>query len=392
MKENKDSISHLIIQIEDLPAIKDILNTICLYTGMDLGLVTSHNGHQWIACAVKDSLGIGVKAGQQLELHYTLGDPVHDRHAPIIIPDIERCENEDWKRKLHAKGFKSYIAFPIVDNEGFFFGTLCTIDYKAVPIDTQRITPLFKLLSELITFHLDSIAKVRNAESLLGEELQYSKRRDTLLSVLGHDLKNPLSAVITLSQYLADKLENVKHKQTATLIYDSSYRMKALIDNILDFARSKLGAGIHLNKNLVELDMVILQTLREIQTSAGDRKVLTYFGASRPVKCDHERMAQVFSNLIGNSVRHGSAEHKIVINSSIESDKFIFQIENDGDEIEPPIFKNLFKPFVRGKNKKEGGLGLGLYISKQIITAHKGEIQAKCIDGKVIFSLWIPIE
>jgi len=391
MKENNDSISHLLMRIEDIPAVKNILNTICLYTGMDLGLVTSHNGHQWIACAVRDSLGVGVSVGQQLELHYTLGDEAHGKHAPIIIPDIDYCENEDWKRKLHAKGFKSYIAFPIVDKDGLFFGTLCTIDYKAVTIDTERIAPLFELLSELISFHLGSIAKIKNTEALLGEELQYSERRDTLLSVLGHDLKNPLSAVITLSQYLADKLENAKHKQTAKLIYDSSYRMKGLIDNILDFARSKLGTGIHLNKNVVELDQVILQALREIQTSSLERKVLTHLGAKLSVKCDHERMAQVFSNLIGNSFRHGSSENAIVINSSIEGGKFIFHIENDGDKIPDSILNNLFKPFVGRKNQNEGGLGLGLYISKQIITAHKGEIHVKCFDEKVVFSLWIPI-
>lgn len=391
MKENNDAISHLLMRIEDIPAVKNILNTICLYTGMDLGLVTSHNGHQWIACAVRDSLGVGVTAGQQLELHYTLVDEAHDKHAPIIIPDIDYCENEDWKRKLHAKGFKSYIAFPIVDNDGLFFGTLCTIDYKAVSIDRERIAPLFELLAELISFHLGSIAKIKNTQALLGEELQYSERRDTLLSVLGHDLKNPLSAVITLSQYLADKLENAKHKQTAKLIYDSSYRMKGLIDNMLDFARSKLGTGIHLNKNLVELDKVILQALREIQTSAPHRKVQTNLGAKHPVTCDHERMAQVFSNLIGNSFRHGLAENTIVIKSSIESDRFIFQIENDGHQIAAPIFNNLFKPFVGRKNQKEGGLGLGLYISKQIITAHSGDIHVKCFDEKVVFTLWIPI-
>lgn len=391
MKENNDSISHLLMRIEDIPAVKNILNTICLYTGMDLGLVTSHNGHQWIACAVRDSLGVGVSVGQQLELHYTLGDEAHGKHAPIIIPDIDYCENEDWKRKLYAKGFKSYIAFPIVDKDGLFFGTLCTIDYKPVTIDTERIAPLFELLSELISFHLGSIAKIKNTEALLGEELEYSERRDTLLSVLGHDLKNPLSAVITLSQYLADKLENAKHKQTAKLIYDSSYRMKGLIDNILDFARSKLGTGIHLNKNVVQLDQVILQALREIQTSSLERNVLTHLGAKLPVKCDHERMAQVFSNLIGNSFRHGSAENTIVINSSIESGKFIFQIENDGNKIADSILNNLFKPFVGRKNQNEGGLGLGLYISKQIITAHKGDIHVKCFDEKVVFSLWIPI-
>ncbi|GAA4178433.1 GAF domain-containing sensor histidine kinase [Sphingobacterium ginsenosidimutans] len=392
MKENNDSISHLLMRIEDIPAVKNILNTICLYTGMDLGLVTSHNGHQWIACAVRDSLGVGVSVGQQLELHYTLGDEAHGKHAPIIIPDIDYCENEDWKRKLYAKGFKSYIAFPIVDKDGLFFGTLCTIDYKPVTIDTERIAPLFELLSELISFHLGSIAKIKNTEALLGEELEYSERRDTLLSVLGHDLKNPLSAVITLSQYLADKLENAKHKQTAKLIYDSSYRMKGLIDNILDFARSKLGTGIHLNKNVVQLDQVILQALREIQTSSLERKVFTHLGAKLTVKCDHERMAQVFSNLIGNSFRHGSAENTIVINSSIESGKFIFQIENDGNKIADSILNNLFKPFVGRKNQNEGGLGLGLYISKQIITAHKGDIHVKCFDEKVVFSLWIPIE
>ncbi|MGB3103614.1 sensor histidine kinase, partial [Sphingobacterium siyangense] len=102
-------------------------------------------------------------------------------------------------------------------------------------------------------------------------------------------------------------------------------------------------------------------------------------------------MAQVFSNLIGNSFRHGWAENTIVIKSSIESDRFIFQIENDGHQIAAPIFNNLFKPFVGRKNQKEGGLGLGLYISKQIITAHSGDIHVKCFDEKVVFTLWIPI-
>ncbi|AIM36865.1 hypothetical protein KO02_09270 [Sphingobacterium sp. ML3W] len=380
-----------ILQIDSVSSIKNILETVCAITGMGLGVVAHVTERQWIACSVRDTIGIGLRVGQPLDIHSTICSEIFNQHEPIIISDIDLCSNSRWKEKLSRKGFKSYISFPVFDSDGTFVGTLCALDFKTTEIEQEKIIPLFKTLSELITFHLGTLDKLKRTEELLLEERRYSKRRDTLLSVLAHDLNNPLSAIISLSQFLHNKTEDSREKRTTAIIYDAGLRMKGLIGNILDFARGKLGGGINLQKSPQILEPLIVDILKEVHAADPERDIVIDIQLDQPVICDSGRMAQVFSNLIANAFRHSNNSSSIYINSSIQSDRFIFKIENNGQSIPLYILKNLFKPFVRTKNNEGEGLGLGLYISKEIIIAHGGEVDVQCQDGKVTFTAWIPV-
>lgn len=392
VNNEQQPIEPAILSIDTVPTVKNILESICLHTGMAMGVVAYVSDTEWRACSIRDTLGTGLKVGQCLKLHYTICSEVYDHHSPVLITDIDACTNVQWKEKMARRGFKSYISFPIFDPHGEFVGTLCTIDFKTVTVEEDKVRSLFSLLSQLITFHLESIERLGETERRLREERRYSKRRHTVLSVLGHDLKNPLSAVLTLSQSLVQRAPDERQRSTARLIYDAALRMNVVINNIMDFARGKLGGGVTLVKRPAYLNRVIHQAVSELSAGFPERTVLFDLCEDHPngILCDEAKMGQVFSNLIGNAFRHGVGDEPIRVASYMNADRFFFFVENAGEKLSPVIMRNLFKPFVRREDRKTEGLGLGLYISKQIVDAHGGDIHVVCEDGTVKFCLSIP--
>src|SRR5690606_37641617 len=93
--------------------------------------------------------GMGLTAGTELKLHYTICSDVYNTHKPIFVPNVRKCTDSCWKEKLDREGFKSYISFLVFDDNDVFFGTLCTIDFKPVEIEESKVLPLFQLFSEL---------------------------------------------------------------------------------------------------------------------------------------------------------------------------------------------------------------------------------------------------
>jgi len=222
-------------------------------------------------------------------------------------------------------------------------------------------------------------------ENLLIEERQYSRHRNTIISVLAHDLNNPLSAIISLTQFMYFKTEDTHQKNTAKVMYDAAIRMKDLINNVLDFARGKFSGGIKVDKKPHQMEPIITTVLNEAKVTQGNKTITTHFNLTPSVRCDKVRMSQVFSNLISNAIKHSRTDATIHIDAQISNGRFNFNITNESTPIPDSILRNIFKPFVRFKDRHTGGLGLGLYISKEIVSEHGGDIRVTCSDGCVTF-------
>ncbi|RZK69861.1 MAG: HAMP domain-containing histidine kinase, partial [Pedobacter sp.] len=190
---------------------------------------------------------------------------------------------------------------------------------------------------------------------------------------------------------LKSKLEE-RNLKLATIISDSSIRIRGLIDNILDFAMGRLGGGINLNYDHDEhCEIYLKQVVTELELAWPEIQVELIFALSGPVRMDHKRIAQLFSNLLGNSISHGDRSQPIIVKASNPGNEFHLSITNSGKRIADNIMSKLFSPFSRGKiNPGQEGLGLGLYISNEIAKAHGGHIQVASDDEKTTFTLIIP--
>ncbi|GAB2684917.1 hypothetical protein GCM10027037_02840 [Mucilaginibacter koreensis] len=161
-----------------------MLKVICQTTGLGFAAVAHITGDQWIACAVRDELGLGVKAGSQLALDSTLCYEVHVRNKEVVIDNIA----QDAKFGSHPApalyGFQSYISVPIFLKTGDFFGTLCALDSRSAQLNNEHTINMFKLFSELIAFYLSAQNELLVSKGLLtneqGVSAEYKRIRDEL--------------------------------------------------------------------------------------------------------------------------------------------------------------------------------------------------------------------
>ena len=160
------------------------------------------------------------------------------------------------------------------------------------------------------------------------------------------------------------------------LMQGSVTRMAGLIDNVLDFARGRLGGGIGLVCDADEpLESVLIQVVDELRAGAPDRLINTEYSLTEPVFCDRSRIGQLLSNLLGNALTYGAVDEPVRVQAFTESGVLEISVANGGQPISEESFLNLFQPFFRGKaHGSQQGLGLGLHIASEIAKAHGGTI------------------
>jgi signal transduction histidine kinase len=274
-------------------------------------------------------------------------------------------------------GFQSYISVPIMLPGSGFFGTLCAIDPRPARVNTPQIVGMFKLFAELIAFHLDAIDRLSASAASLSDERRTAELREQFIAVLGHDLRNPLASIDAGAGLLADMPLDEQARSILTMMRSSVGRMATMIENVLDFARGRMGGGLTVSRVATDLHPVLTQVVAELHAARPERRIDTQLALDAPVGCDPTRIAQLASNLIANALTHGDASKPIVVRATSDISGFEFSVANGGEPIAPAALARLFKPFERGAVRPgQRGLGLGLYIASEIAHAHGGTLQA----------------
>lgn len=392
MNKSQTEILEEVKAINSIPAIANILEVVCRTTGMGFSAVARVTEEKWVACAVNDQINFGLKPGGELKLETTICNEIRQNQQAVVIDHVSVDKDFASHHTPLLYGFQSYISMPITLKDGSFFGTLCAIDPKPALLKNATIIGMFKLFAELIAFHLDALDQLENSAKSLKEERETAKLREQFIAILGHDLRNPVGAALNAAQVLLRMPLDERSKRLANIIQDSSYRMKSLIENILDFARGRLGGGINLEYKVHEpLQEILNHVITELMMVWSERIINVEYQLTEPVRCDGTRIAQLFSNLLGNALTHGDSEKPIhVIISSING-VFELTVTNSGQQIPDQALELLFQPFSRGEVKKDQqGLGLGLYIASEIARAHKGTLEVNSKANETSFTLKFP--
>ncbi|MDQ0639399.1 signal transduction histidine kinase [Pedobacter sp. W3I1] len=393
MRKFSKTILDDIESINKIPAVAHILEIVCRTTGMGFSAIARVTSDKWIACAIRDEINFGLDVGGELKLGTTICNEIRQHKQAVIIDHVAEDPDFAHHHTPLMYGFQSYISVPITLKNGVFFGTLCAIDPKPAKLKNPTVTGMFTMFADLIAFHLDALEELAKTERALKKEQEIAVLRDQFIAILGHDLRNPLNAILNSAQLLSRLNLDERSGRITKIIKDSSFRMNGLIENMLDFASGRLGEGITICRTADEdLEKLLLQVVEELQAIWPSREIRVSFNFDYPVNADGKRLAQLFSNLLANALNYSPSDSTVEISALSTEKEFNLRVTNQGKQIPAAAMGRLFQPFSRGEvEPNQKGLGLGLYIASEIANAHNGTLKVSSTPKKTCFTLHIPI-
>ena len=284
------------------------------------------------------------------------------------------ADDHDANEDLIANaGFLTACAFPILIR-GECIGAIELYGLSLVDRDAD-LTRLFEAIGNQLGQSIERTRTercIRENEEQLRRSLRYY---DFFIGVLGHDLRNPLGAILTGVEVGMRICNDEKTNQLFQRIKSSGQRMRRLIDQLLDVTRIRSAGGLALQYAPTDLWDLTKAVLDEMTVLHGEVCIDFQVTGTTTGEWDADRLAQVLSNLVGNAIQHAVGSRRIDVRiSGSNPDMIEFSIHNDGT-IPQDALPTLFDPFVKAALGTCGsGLGLGLYISQQIILAHRGQI------------------
>jgi PAS domain S-box-containing protein len=311
----------------------------------------------------------GYTAPEIIGQHFSVFYPPADVAAGKCEMELEgasrdgRFEDEGWRVRKDGGLFWANVVITALRNEA---GAL--IGFAKVTRDlTERK-------------QAEQTARALAAErAMLAEKSRIQEFQERFLAILGHDLRNPLAAIgMGASLLRAHGAQDAASLRVLGRIEASAGRMSRMIEQILDLTRSRLAAGLEIKRTATELGSILRPVVDELQT-AHPARVVDLQCPSISGMWDGDRLEQLFSNLVGNAIHYGSPEHPVTVRARSEGGSVVVNVHNHGVPIPEELRVKIFDPFRRGtrdsRSSTTEGLGLGLYISREIAVAHGGEIE-----------------
>ena len=374
-----------IVAVSRISAVPGILQLICDKTGMGFSAVARVTSSSWTACAVHDNIAFGLPPGGSLDLKTTLCFESREAREPIVIDDFAANPKYCGHHTSRIYNLQSYISVPIIFSDGRYFGNLCAIDPEPRQLSDTRTLSMFEAYAALIATQLENEESLDQKDKALLDERHTAELREQFIAVLGHDLRNPLDAINAIAQLLSRAGFGAEPARLGERLSTVVRRMAALIDDVMDFARGRMGAGIGVEIHPIEhLGQALENVVNELRDGHPDVTIRSDIAIPVIVHCDGVRVQQMLSNLLGNAIKHGAKDIPILVEARISGADFVLSVTNGGAAIAPESLVKVFEPYWRPpESVAGGGLGLGLFICKQIADAHGGEIRvsSSSIDG-----------
>ncbi|HEV2853729.1 MAG TPA: sensor histidine kinase [Thermoanaerobaculia bacterium] len=233
------------------------------------------------------------------------------------------------------------------------------------------------------------------AESISFFSTQIEQARNLLLGMLGHDMRSPLQTIQMTASYLAALNAGAKVSEAASRLILSGARINALLDDLIDFNRTRLGLGINITPAEVDLAVLFANELEQLRAAHPDRRLILEVAGDTGGLWDGLRLQQLLGNLVTNAIKYGAPDAPVRVVVTGEEADLRFEVRNAGPVIERSALSQIFEPLKRGPGQEnrynaDGSLGLGLYIAREIARAHGGEIEARSDQTETVFAVRLP--
>jgi PAS domain S-box-containing protein len=203
---------------------------------------------------------------------------------------------------------------------------------------------------------------------------------EMFIGILGHDLRNPLNAISIGAALI--KRKGIADDRVLERILQSSERMSNMVGQLLDLTRTRLAGGIPIERRSSGFRAIVAGAIEELQLVYRDRDIRLESGEEIEGLWDTDRLAQVVSNLVGNALEHGAPDQPVTVRLSADDDLVRFSVHSFGPPIPPEVLPVIFDPYRRtsARSGRSKGLGLGLFITQQIVLAHGGRLDCRSTD------------
>lgn len=227
------------------------------------------------------------------------------------------------------------------------------------------------------------------AESVSHFHDQVELRRNLFLGILGHDMRSPLNAILTTASHLAALNAGEPISEAAAILRRSGASMRALLDDLVDFNRAKLGVGLKITRREINLAKVMRDEIKQFQAAEPHRTIELRTTGDVRGQWDASRLQQLLRNLVSNAIRHGAPDTPVRISLHAAENEVSLDVTNFGPSIDSSATRLIFDPMTRGSGQEEG-LGLGLFIVREIALAHGGDVEVISNDGETTFTVQLP--
>jgi two-component system sensor histidine kinase/response regulator len=367
-----------VLMVDDLP--ENLLALRSLLRRDDRELLEARSGREALELLLDHDVAVALIDVQMpemdgFELAELMRGSERTRHVPIILLTAGSREEQRVFRGYDS-GATDFLFKPLEP-----YAVQSKVD-TFVQLHRQR---------RLLDTQIEDLNRAHDEyERLLKEQRDTLQLNETLVAVLAHDLRNPLNVVSVTAALLA-RHDDAQVKKSAERLRTASGRMARLVSDLLDFARARSGGGIPIAPrptNLGELSAPLIEEQRLVNR---ERRIEFERTGDLAGTWDADRLAQIVGNLVTNAVTHGRSEDPIIFKlDGSKSNEVILAVENGG-EISPTVATRLFEPFASGARHSEArGLGLGLFIVRQIARAHGGDVSARSGAGRTSISVRLP--
>jgi PAS domain S-box-containing protein len=276
-------------------------------------------------------------------------------------PEKSGAVKERWQHSIDT-GEPFEMEFPLRGADGVFRWFL------------TRVRPLRDAAGRIVRWF--------GSSTNIDERRRNEDFRETFVGILGHDLRNPLSTILTTSRVLT-MLDTTPAaiKKRLERVTTSGVRIQRMIDQLLDLTRARLANGIpvRLSEHPIDLGPLVARIIDEVSTAKPHVSIQLQVDGDCSARVDADRFEQVVSNLVGNAVTHGDATRPIVVALAAQSTAVSMTVHNYGEPVPAEFLPLLFNPFARAEKPTgpSAGLGLGLYVSERIVDAHRGRLSVR---------------
>lgn len=330
-------------------------------------------------------------------------------HAPQILQAVAKdlstsqSRDEQWAKsrgrapRVGGAPETAAQSHAVVRARGGFDINQLVAEYRALRTSVLR---LWMDTAEPVTTTLDDVIRFNEAidqaiaESVSHFHAHVEQARNLLLGMLGHDMRSPLMTILTTATHLADLNAGEQITAAAARLVRSGASMQALLDDLVDYNRTKLGLGIRVAATPIDLAVPVADELEQLRWAHPDRPIeLTVTGDC----CGHwdgARLQQALRNLVSNAMSYGIPDTPVRVVLRSEDRIVHMEVTNRGRPIDSSLTHEIFDPLRRGATRgamdRSAGLGLGLYIVREIARAHGGEVNVRSRDGQTTFAMQLP--
>ena len=314
-------------------------------------------------------------------------------HRPYEIPALALFSVSllyFYKKRIYKTNdffYKGILGALIIDIFGQIIMSLSATNFHTAHniAHILKNSGYFIIIVSLAISSIQYIKIAKEREQVISSQYEKLKETDKMqrdfINIAAHELRTPIQPILGMTGLLQSKIKDIEHREFLEVTIRNAKRLQRLTEDILDVSRIESHA-LDLKKEWFDINKMIENVVRDCRNQLEmnnnyDVRILYESKGNIFVQGDRERLTQVISNVVGNSLKFTKTGN-ISISSEKKESQVIVSLKDTGSGIDPEILPRLFTKFV---TKSDKGTGLGLYISKKIIEAHNGKIWGKNNDN-----------